>query len=140
MTDLPDYTKYIAAAPTPTPVGTLLGTKAESVTHKIIEGSDTYALTVELAAPPTGQKIGLILIIVSTSVAGSEWFIETLQNASWTQVLGDQYLARWAPGVILFPCWIPEQDVGDGSTVTVRIVMSGSCSAVLSAFILYFFE
>lgn len=140
MGDLPDYTKYIAAAPTPTPVGSILGTKAETVTHKTAQGSDTYSLTVTLPAPASGKKIGLIIVLGNTDVNASDLKIETFQSASWAEVLGAQFVQRDKDLLLVFPCWVPDQDVGDGSTETVRIVMSGTCSAVLNAFVLYYEE
>jgi len=141
MSDLPDYTKYIAPSVAIPIAQQVFGTKAETVTKYHVRGWDVTRLDLECDPPPAGKKVGLILIHGIADVGPWEFALETLQSGSWEPIISGIYKAGLEPVHLRFPCWIPPQDVGDGVTKTVRISVIGpTCPTNCSGFILHFFE
>lgn len=141
MSDLPDYTKYVTPNVEVPEVSRPFGTKAETVAHVSGYDRDTGgAAGITLDAAPAGQKAGLIMVIATTEAALSELTLYTKQSAAWTKVWDRLFVDPDGPLVLLFPCWVPTQDVGDGSTQNVRLEFTAGCSDILSLYALYYFE
>jgi len=141
VVDYPDGTFPVAVNVEVGPVSGLYYSKAEWVDkkHKYAKGTASVVVTCDQA--PAGQKIGLIGIIASTDVDGGYLQIETLQSGLWAFVLDEVFIAANRPLVLAFPCWVPDQDVGDGATDTLRVTVVGaSCPAKVTVFVLYYFE
>lgn len=140
VSGLPDYTRQMTVIVVVDDQNRFMPTKAEFVTKKSTKGSGTAGVTINLAAPPDGEEIGLLQILASTDTDGTELQVQTLQSALWVSVISDILLSANKPVLITFPCWKPTQDEGDGSTVTMRIRLLGGCGVNSAAHILHFTE
>lgn len=119
---------------------TIGGTKAETVTHQFAFERGIQSIDLELPAAPKGEKIGIILIIATSETAGAEFNLKTKQAAAYTKVMDRLRVDPDAPLIMRFPCWVPTQDDGDGSTKTVNLELAGSCGDEMSVFCLYYHE
>lgn len=141
MSDLPDYTKYVTPNVAIPEASRPFGTKAETVAHVSGYNRGTAgSASLTLNAAPAGQKVGLILVVATSEAVMSPLTLYTKQNAAWTKVWDRLFVDPDAPLVLVFPCWVPPQDVGDGSTQNVRLEITDGCGDIMSLFALYYFE
>jgi hypothetical protein len=141
VTDLPDYTTQITVNVSLAEALRLFATKAEAVEKKSAADTGTNSVLIDLDPPAKGKKTGLILVIGSTNTAGDIITIYALQGGILTIVLDYIRIPANDSKLLVFPCWIPTQDVGDGvaSNIEVRVT-STVCAAEVSLFVLYFEE
>lgn len=139
--DLPDYTKYVSPQPQQPVTVTGFGTKAETVAKKSVTGYGNPVLSFELDAPPVGKKTGLIMVVGSVEVAGAYLLIEAWQSGLWVQVARYARIPAKDTKVLVFPCWVPTQDVGDGSTKNIKVnLYFDGCDCDLDLTVIYFEE
>lgn len=87
---------------------------------------------------PNGYKIALLMMTGSARTEGDSFKAQTLQEDSWEDIIKPTYVKANGHFVFCFPCWKPDQDVGDGETVTFRLVAAGI--GPFTGFVLYYLE
>ncbi|GAG86762.1 unnamed protein product, partial [marine sediment metagenome] len=74
----------------------------------------------------------------SAEADGDTFNVQTLQSGAWTDIIPTSYVIANGHFNFAFPGWVPDQDEGDGSTETFRIVVGGVGN--WSGFVLYALE
>jgi hypothetical protein len=139
--DLPDYTKYVSPQPQQPVTVTGFGTKAETVAKKSVTGYGNPSLSFELDAPPVGKKTGLIMVVGSAEFVNAFIEIYAWQSDLWVSVMRYARILANDTKVLTFPCWIPTQDVGDGTTKNIMVQLTfPGCDCDLDLTVIYFEE
>lgn len=76
--------------------------------------------------PPKGYKVAILVIMGTTQNSGDSIKLQTLQSESWVDEVPAVYLLANGHLYFTYPSWVPEQDVGDGTTATVRLLAEGT--------------
>lgn len=107
----------------------------EYLDKQYVSERTTFATEICKITPPDGYKVALLLVIGSAETDGDNFEIQTLQDGVWTAVIPRVYVIANGHFNFAFPWWVPDQDAGDGSTETFRIVVAGTGN--WSGFVLY---
>jgi len=119
---LPDGTKKFAVDITISPTVNFLGSIAETKIKKTSTDRISSAGTMCSLVPSSGKKIVLLMAVGSSQYITDTFRIEALQSGVWVPIMEHLHGAFY----LAFPCWTPDQDVGDGVGARVRIETYGS--------------
>jgi hypothetical protein len=139
--DLPDYTRLFTVNISLAENLRVFATKAEALAKKSKYAHGNIGVTLDLDPPAKGDKTGLLLVVASTNNTGDYLSISTLQSSVLTKVLDYVYLTANVPVILVFPCWIPTQDLGNGTDANISInIASSVCDSAQTLFALYYEE
>jgi hypothetical protein len=139
--DLPDYTRLFTVNISLAENLRVFATKAESVTKKSAKASGNPSCYADLDPPAKGNVTGLLLVIGSTDTAGSWITVQSRQSGLLTTVLDYVRIPANDSKILVFPCWVPTQDLGNGTDSNIRVLVSStSCPPHVDVFVLYYEE
>lgn len=138
MSDLPDYTRQITVNVTVPPAQSYFYGKAETATKKVAKGEVAAVGDVCTITPSSGNKVVILAVFGTGGTAGDSLTLQTLQSAAWADVLPQCYVIANGHFFFTFPCWKPDQDTGNGTDPTVKLICEGT--GPWRGFIMYYEE
>jgi len=141
MVDYPDGTLPIAINVDFNIVQGDVDTKVERVVPKTACSYGNPVANLVIPAAPAGKKTGLLMIVASTDTDLSKLRISVYKDDILGDIMDYIYVGANKPLVLLFPPFMPEQDVSDGSKQNMYIELLGAgCYALNGLFAMYFYE
>ncbi|MCK4960688.1 MAG: hypothetical protein KAT00_14850 [Planctomycetes bacterium] len=135
---LPKFTRYLSANVDIEDILRYQPTLAEIVTKEHVNELRTSAGDFCEITPDEGKVIVLLVISCTSQVLDDAFTVKTLQSTVMTNLIGPFRVQANGHFMWAFPCWKPDQDTGDGETVTFKITCGGSGN--FNGFVLYYQE